>query len=171
MMDLQALRAKAFEARKRKRAQDMPEDGQDLQSNQRIRRDAVPDGQSAPSAVAMDPADFEEGEISEESDDESEAVAAMIIAPRLQIKGSASPLQRFTTSPIDHTIGTIRHLEQDLPATSGTTVYPPPITSAAPASSNHTQLQEPYLAAIQSHNTPGMRACLSNDRRRTYESV
>jgi hypothetical protein len=49
----------------------------------------------------MNSADFEEGEISEESEDESEAVAAMIIAPRLQTRRTASPISHLPTPPAD----------------------------------------------------------------------
>ena len=103
MADLDELRAQVLEARKRKRAD--PENETAVLDNQRLRQS--PDATSAAVAasgetmdISMDPADFEEGEISEESEDESEAVAAMIIVPRLQQKAAASQYSLPPTPPV-----------------------------------------------------------------------
>lgn len=90
MADLDALRAKALDARKRKRALEASTDDLAFRTSQRARIDSesMARGDSMQTAT-----DFEEGEISEESEDESEAVAAMIIAPGLRPPQKSAPLQ------------------------------------------------------------------------------
>ena len=137
MADLDELRAQVLEARKRKRPE--PLDDSTAPDSRRLRQS--PDATSAAVAasgetmdISMDPADFEEGEISEESEDESEAVAAMIIVPRLQQKAAASQDSLPPTPPVAQERSQIQHY----PPSAGLhqferdQSYEPPYTATTP---------------------------------------